>query len=312
MKTDNSGRTIWMNGGLVPWADARIHVTSEALLRGASVFEGLRVYSGPAGSFLFRMPEHLARLRQSARVMRLPIDYSDDEITNACRELVRENRLETAGHLRIVAYFGEGKPYSWLPEDISSGLLIIGNPEAGVAQAVKDGIHSGVSTWRRNTDLAAPSRIKASANYLNSRYAMVEGKDRGFPIPLMLNHHGKVAESPSSCFFLVRNGALHTPSTTSDILESITRDTVIRLCRERLHLQVQEREIDRSEVYLGDEAFFCGSAHEIVPVLSMDGYVLGDGVPGAMTKAIQREYFDTVSGANPLYRQWLTPVASTA
>lgn len=300
---------IWMNGNIIEWNKAQIHVTSEAVLRGASVFEGLRGYLDTAGEIsLFRVPEHLTRLRQSAKVMRLPIIYSDEKLTLAMRELVKANRFDQNVHLRLTAYFGEGAGYSWLPDEIESGVFIFALPSPRRPGA-SFGIKSGVSTWRRNADNAAPSRVKASANYHNSRLAQVEARHRGQEIPIMLNQHGNVAESPSSCFFMLRDGRLVTPSVTEDILESITRDTIIQLAREFLNLEVIERPINRSELYICDEAFLCGSGHEILPITSIDDYPVGNERPGEVTTRIQQIYDDCVSGRLSQHSTWLTPTA---
>ncbi|MBS7707746.1 branched-chain amino acid transaminase [Chelatococcus asaccharovorans] len=300
---------IWMDGEMLAWADARLHVTSEAVLRGGSVFEGLRGYPDASGRLnLFRVPEHLLRLRQSARFMRLPIAWSDDQLTRAMCDLVRANGFDQTIHLRATAYFGEGLGYGWRPEDIASGLFVFALPNPRRAGAAT-GIRSGISSWRRSPDNAAPSRIKASANYHNSRLAQVEAQLRGHDVPIMLNQQGNVAESPSSCVFMVREGVLITPPVTEDILESITRDTVMRLARDRLGVRVQERPVGRSEVYICDELFLCGTGHEILPVAEIDGYAVGDGIPGPLTRRLQALYDDCVSGRLPDYVHWLTPVA---
>lgn len=300
---------IWMNGELVPWQDARLHVTSEAILRGGSVFEGLRAYPDASGRLnLFRVPEHLRRLRQSARIMRMPIGYSDAELTAGFCDLVRACEFQETIHLRITAYFGEGKAYSWEPEDIANGVFIFAakNP---TRKSVWEGISSGTSTWRRNSDVAAPSRVKSSANYHNSRLAQVEATKRGFDVPIMLSDDGHVAETPSSCVFMVRDGVLYTPGVSEDILESVTRDTLIQLAEQTLGVKVVERRIDRSELYIADELFICGSGHEVLPIRIFDDYEVGNGGVGSLTALLRDLYFDAVCGRLAGHMNWLTPIA---
>jgi branched-chain amino acid aminotransferase len=165
-----------------------------------------------------------------------------------------------------------------------------------------------VSTWRRNPDVASPSRVKAAANYHNARLAQVEARLNGFGTPIMLNIAGKVAESPGSCFMMVREGRVVTPPVTADILEGITRETLIRLFRDELGVPVVERDIDRTELYVCDEVFFCGSGQEVQPIVSIDHYDVGDGKVGAITAAVQKLYFEVATGRHEKYASWLTPV----
>lgn len=303
-------RFIWMNGGLVPWEQATLHVTSEAILRGSSVFEGLRAYPGATGEmFLFRVSAHLKRLRQSAKIMRLPVPYSDQEILVGLKNLINANGLDTSTHIRITAYFGEGAAYAWEPDEISNGLFMYATP-APSRSGVTSGIRSCVSTWQRNSDNASPSRVKSSANYQNSRLAQVEARLRGSDVPLMLNGDGHVAESPSSCVFMVRDGNLVTPGFSEDILESVTRDTIIALARDRLGLQVVERPIDRTELYICDELLLCGSGHEILPICEIDGYSVGTARVGAITTSLTALYFDVVHGRMPNYKFWLDDISN--
>ncbi len=304
---------VWMDGSIVPWADAKIHVASDALLRGANVFEGERAYWSERDGelYMFRHAEHLERLRQSARFMRMSIPYSDDEITAGCIELLRRNGWRDSVHFRPVVYFGEGEGHAFRPEDIRTGMFILAFNRPS-KPTLFSGVTSGVSTWRRNPDVASPSRVKSAANYHNARLAQVEATMNGFGTPVMLNMAGKVAESPGSCFMMVRKGIVYTPPVTADILESITRETLITLLRDEMKLTVVERDIDRSEIYLCDEALFCGSGQEVQPINSIDHYAVGEGKPGPITKALQALYFDVAKGEYAQYRHWLTPVYGNA
>ena len=300
---------VWMDGSIVPWESATLHVSSETVIRAANVFEGIRAYPSmdKDNLYIFRNREHLRRLRQSAKVMRMTIPYSDEDLTGAFIDLIRANGYTDNVHFRPVVYFGPGESNQFDPGEIHNGVFVLAysRPQAAT---VKNGVKSCVSSWRRSPDLSAPSRVKAAGNYHNSRLAHVEARMNGFSTPIMLNDRGKVSEGPASCFMMVRDGVLCTPPVTADILEGVTRATIIELARRELGLTVMEREIDRSEIYICDEAFFCGSGAEIVPVLSVDHYPVGDGVPGALTRKLQALYFDVVSGKLAQYREWLTPV----
>jgi branched-chain amino acid aminotransferase len=301
---------VWLDGRFVPWAEATIHVATEAVIRAASVFEGVRAYGNADQEelYVFRLPEHLRRLRRSARLMHMVVEYSDEALTAAFRELIRRNGFRDDVHFRPTVYFGEGESgASYLPEEIRTGMFCIAVRRPHT-KALTEGVHAGTSTWRRNADDAMPSRIKAAGNYHNSRLAHVEARRNGYGAALMLNGEGKVAEGPAACFMMVRDGRVVTPPVTADILESITRETLIALLRAELGLEVQERDIDRSEVYAAEEAFFCGSGAEVTPVVSLDRYPLGDGAPGPLTRRIQRLYFDVAEGRVERYRHWLTPV----
>ena len=299
----------WLDGKLVPWDQATLHIATECVLRGENVFEGERAYWSEAEQelFVFRHAEHIARLRQGARIMRMTIPYSDAEIEAACMSLIRACNYRGNVHFRPVAYFAEGELTDYLPEEIRTGMFILAFSKP-TTKAVTQGVRSCVSTWRRNSDLASPSRIKSGANYHNSRLAYIDARLNGFQVPILLNEAGKVAEGPGACFMMVRKGKLITPPVTADILESITRDTLIELAQAELGLEVLERDIDRTELYVCDEAFFCGSGHEVSPINSIDHYPVGAGEPGPITRRLQQLYFDVVTGAVPKYRHWLTPV----
>jgi branched-chain amino acid aminotransferase len=304
---------VWLDGRLVPWEQATMHVATECVLRGENVFEGIRAYWSEAEQelFLFRHADHIARLRQGAKIMRMTIPYSDAEIEAASLDLIRACGYRGQVHYRPVAYFDMGNLTDYLPSEIRTGMFILAF-SMPTTKAVHDGVASCISTWRRNSDLASPSRIKAGSNYHNSRLAYIDARLNGFQIPILLNEAGKVAEGPGACFMMVRHGKLITPPVTADILESITRETLIELARAELGLEVIERDIDRTELYICDEAFFCGSGHEVTPINSVDRYEVGDGKPGPLTRRIQTLYFDLVSGGLPQYRHWLTPVLGSA
>jgi branched-chain amino acid aminotransferase len=299
---------IWMNGKVIPWQDAKIHVSAEGLLRGANVFEGMRAYWNDAERelYIFRNAEHLKRFRQSMWIMRLSVPYDDAAFTAAFISLFRANKFAEGVHFRPVAYFGVGEAHAWEPEQIETGAFVLAYTRPPAASL--KGIRSCVSTWRRNSDNASPSRVKAAANYHNARLAQVEAKMNGFGPPIMLNDQGEVSESPGACFMMVRDGKVITPPVSADILEGITRESLIELYRAELGVEVIERDIDRSELYIADEAFFCGSGAEVQPIVEIDHYKVGDGKPGPLTRKIMDLYFDIAKGKVAKYRHWLTPV----
>ncbi len=299
---------IWMNGRIVPWNDAMIHVSAEALLRGANVFEGMRAYWNEAERqlYIFRNLEHLRRLRQSMHIMRLSIPYDDAAFTAAFVELFHANKFTEGVHFRAVAYFGVGEAHAWQPGQIGTGAFVLAYARPP-ADSLK-GVRSCVSTWRRNSDNASPSRVKAAANYHNARLAQVEARMNGFGPPIMLNDQGEVSESPGACFMMVRDGRVVTPPVSADILEGITRESLIELFRAELGVEVVERNIDRTELYVADEAFFCGSGAEVQPIIEIDHYRVGSGKPGSLTRKIMDLYFDIAKGKVAKYRHWLTPV----
>ncbi len=304
---------VWMDGRVVAWEDAKVHVSAETVIRGENVFEGMRAYwnDDERQLYIFKNAEHLKRLRQSAKIMRMSIPYSDEQLTHAFIELIRRNKLTGGVHFRPVVYFAEGEPNAYKPEEIRTGVFVLAFSRPH-AESVFKGVHSCISTWRRNSDLASPSRIKAAATYHNSRLAHVAARINGYGTPIMLNDRGKIAESPGSCIMLVRDGVVITPPVTADILESITRSTLIQLFGDELGIKVVEREIDRTEGYIADEGFFCGSGQEVTPILSIDRYPLGDGAVGPITKKIQDLYFEITKGKVAKYRHWLTSVYERA
>lgn len=301
----------WLDGEIVAWENATVHVSTDLVLRGANVFEGMRGYwnEDEEEMYIFRNAEHLKRLRDSCKIMRMSLPYSDEELTQAFKELIQKNGFKGGVHFRPVVYFAEGESNAFHPDEIRTGVFIIAFSRPH-SKAIFEGVHSCTSTWRRNSDIATPSRIKAAGNYQNSRLAHVEARVKGFSSPIMLNERGKVSEGPASCFMMVRDGVLITPPVTADILESITRDTLIQLCREDLGIEVVEREVDRSELYIADEAFFCGSGAEVTPMVSLDHYPIGDGAVGPITKLLQEYYFKVTEGRVEKYHKWLIPVYS--
>jgi len=300
---------IWLNGSIVPWADARVHVYSPAVKYGVGVFEGIRGYFNErlGEMFVFRLEEHLRRLAYSTRVMRFDDPPGHEVLQGAVLDTLRANEFREGVHIRLSVYLdGDGEQGATGP--VSTVCLALPRPNS---KAVENGVTAGVVSWRRPEDSAMPMRVKAHANYHNGRLATLEAKANGHGAAIILSSRGKVAEGPGMCLFLIRDGAAITPSVTSDILESITRDAVIRLLRDELNVPVVERDVDRSELYAADEAFFCGTAWEVTPVTAIDRLAVGEGRPGATTRRLQELFFAIARGDSNAYAAWRTPLSAS-
>jgi branched-chain amino acid aminotransferase len=294
-----------LNGRIVGYDDCVVHAFNGAVKYGAAVFEGLRGYFNPDRNdvYVFRLREHLERLRYGMRVLRLDPVFDEAFLTESLIGMIRANGLRETVHLRMIAYLdGDDELAATGPVGLVCGAV----PRAR-SRAVTEGVHVCVSSYTRIADNALPPRVKCTANYVNNRAAELEARRNGFDGVLMLTDRGKVSEGSGACMFMVRDGVLHTPDTTSDILESITRDTILRLAHE-LGLAVQERTIDRHEVYAANEAFWCGSGYEVQPILSLDRLSIGEGRPGEITRALQNRYFEVVEGRTNDHLAWRTSV----
>jgi branched-chain amino acid aminotransferase len=296
---------IWMNGRLVPQEQAVLPVNSAAVFYATNVFEGLRAYWNDQDEeiYAFRLQEHFVRLRESAKMMRFAIPCSDVDLYEAVRETLRGNEIRGEDiHMHLVAYvLGAG-----VDATSPTGLYI--NPRRRGRLAENNGLRCCITSWDRTSDNAIPIRLKCGANYQNGRLATLQAKADGYDAPIFLNRHGTVAEGSGATFFMVRKGRLTTPPMTSDILESITRATLMEAIGPDLGMDVQEREIARTELYVADEAFFCGSGYEITPIVSVDGFPLGDAKPGPITQRLLGAYMDIVRGVDKRYSEWRTPV----
>ena len=298
---------IWMNGRLVPPGEAVLPVNSAAVFYATNVFEGIRAYWNPADEELygFRLKEHVTRLRESMKMMRFTVPYGDEDLYDAVREVLRGNELREDVHMHLVAYvLGTG-----LDATTPTGLYI--NPRRRARVAPESGVRCCVSSWLRTADNAIPIRLKCGANYQNGRLATLQAKADGYDGPILVNQRGTVAEGTGATFFMVRKGRLVTPPVTSDILESITRATLIEdLCPSVLGMDAVEREIARTELYVAEEAFFCGSGYEITPIVSIDRFPVGDGGVGPMTRRLLSAYLDLVRGVDKRHPEWRSPVYS--
>jgi branched-chain amino acid aminotransferase len=295
---------IWMNGKLVPQAEAVLPVNSAAVFYATNCFEGLRAYWNAADGelYAFRLAEHFARLRESMKMMRFTVPYSDLDLYDAVREVLRGNEVQEDVHMHLVAYVGGAGLDSTSP----TGLYI--NPRRRGRIIEGAGLRCCVTSWQRTSDNAIPIRLKSGSNYQNGRLATLQAKADGYDAPIFLNQHGTVAEGSGATFFMIRRGQLVTPPLTSDILESITRATLIESVAPALGMEVVERHIARTELYVADEAFFCGSGYEITPILSVDRFNLGSGGVGPITQRLLTTYMDVVRGVDKRFPEWRTPV----
>ncbi len=298
-------RYIHMNGTLVPYADAKVHIQSPGMKFGIGVFEGVRGYWNARRQqmFLFRLPEHLSRLQFSMRVMRMAHDLTDARLTEAVLEVVRANEFREDIHIRPFAWVdGEGDMLATGP--VAWSVAAVPRPRSKLTE----GVSCAVSSWRRIADTAMPPRVKATGNYINSRLGAQQAQLDGYDTVLMLTEQGRVAESYGACCFMIRHGRAVTPGVTSSILESITRATLIDLLEEMTGHKVEERDIDRTELYDAEEAFLCGSSYEVQPILSIDRLKVGTGEVGTLTRRLQQRYFEVVYGETNEHAAWLTPV----
>jgi len=297
---------IWFDGKLVDWRDARIHVLTHSLHYGMGVFEGVRAYKTPAGTAVFRLPDHTRRLFNSAKIFQMKLPYSFDEIVQAQKDVVRANGLESC-YLRPIAWIGSEKlgvsprgntihvavaAWSW-------GAYL---GEEGLAK----GIRVKTSSYSRHHVNVSLVRAKASGYYINSILANQEVTAHGYDEALLLDTEGYVSEGAGENVFIVRNGILYTPDLAS-CLDGITRDSVIAIARD-LGIEVREKRITRDEMYCADEAFFSGTAAEITPIRELDDRQIGEGSRGPVTGKLQSVFFDVVGGRNERYAKWLTPV----
>jgi len=298
---------ILMDGVATPFSEAKVHVLAPAITYAAMVFEGIRAYwSETRGElFLFRLDEHLQRLQASMRTMRYGATYELDELRRQVLEVIRVNEFRETIHIRLMAMV------TGIPPNITTSSPVCLVATAG-AYTMKDwqslGMSVNVSSWQRVHESSNPPRVKTSANYSNGRLGMLQAQLDGYDATLMLTREGKVSEAPTATFFMLRRGRLVTPSITESILESVTRDTLIELATRELGMPVDERPVDRTELYNADELFFCGSGWEIIPISSVDRIPVGTGRPGPVTAKVRSTYLQAVKGELAPYERWLTPV----
>ena len=302
---------IWINGELVEWADAKIHIASHVIHYGSAVFEGARCYSTPKGSACFRLDAHMRRLMDSAKIYRMDPAYTQAQLEAAVLATIRANQME-ACYIRPLVYRGYAalgvNPF---PCPIDAAIMLWEWGTYLGADALENGVDVKVSSWSRMAPDSFPSLAKTSANYANAQLIKMEAIVDGYAEGIALDSFGFVSEGSGQNIFIVRNGALYTPPMAAAILPGITRDSVITLARE-LGYRVHEEMLPREILYIADELFFAGTAVEITPIRSVDKIVIGSGTRGPVTTAIQRAFFDVISGVAPDTHNWLTYVYQDA
>lgn len=302
----SNDRLLWLNGKIIPAKDALVNIMSPTAQFGANVFEGIRCYWNKDNQqlYAFRLEEHYTRLKNSIKMFRIEDKYSAFEMKQGLIEIIRANNYREDIAVRQTVFLdGFG---SWSSSE-PVGMLIAPIPK-GCAYPNKEGIRCCISSWERISDRNISPKVKVGANYINSRYAQLEAINNGYDSAIFMNSQGKISEGPGSCLFMIRDGKLITPPCTASVLESITRNTLLVLAKNELNLETIEREIDRTELYICDETFLCGSAMEVVPILSVDGIPVGEGKGGEITTKLRDLYMNTVRGKLDGYSKWLTEV----
>jgi branched-chain amino acid aminotransferase len=300
----NPTKYIWFNGELVPWENATVHVMTHALHYGSSVFEGVRCYNTSKGPAVFRLAPHTRRLFDSAKIYRMELPYSQAQISDACKAVVRENGLSSA-YLRPLVWRGYGE----------LGVMPLKNPvevmvaavEWGAylgAEALENGVDVAVSSWTRMAPNTLPAMAKAGGNYLSSQLIVMEAQRHGYAEGIALDTNGNLSEGSGENLFVIRDGVIFTPPLTAALLPGITRDTIITLAHELGH-EVREQNLPREALYLADELFFTGTAAEVSPIRSVDGITIGAGKRGPITTAVQKAFFGLFNGETEDEWGWL-------
>jgi branched-chain amino acid aminotransferase len=303
-------KLIWHNGEFVPWQQATVHVLAHGLHYGSSVFEGIRAYETQRGLAIFRLREHVERLYDSARIHRMRVRWSADDIAQACRDVVRVNGLFRGAYLRPIIYRGFGE-FALAPSDklpIECAVAAVEMAAYLGHESLEHGVDACVSSWQRPAPNTFPALAKAGGNYLNSQLISMEAARHGYAEGIALGTDGMLSEGGGENVFLVRRGVLYTPPVGAAVLAGITRDSVITLARDA-GLEVREAPIPREALYLADEAFFTGTACEIAPIRSIDGLDVGDGRRGPITKRLQDAFFGLFNGRTRDRHGWLDHVA---
>ncbi len=297
---------IWHNGEMIPWQDATLHVMSHVVNYGSAVFEGIRCYAQPKGPAIFRAQEHMQRLLDSAKIYRMEVEYSRDELVTAMTELVRKNGVAPC-YIRPIVLRGYGEagvnPFN------SPIEVYIANYPWGkyLGHGADEGVDVCVSSWTRIAPNTLPAMAKSGANYMNSQLIKMEAILNGYVEGIALDANGYVSEGSGENLFVVRQGTLYTAPLGNSVLPGITRDSVMRIASE-LKMPVLEQGIPREMLYIADEVFFTGTAAEITPIRSVDKITVGKGAIGPVTKAIRNEFFGIINGTEPDRYHWFTPV----
>ncbi len=302
-KTD----VIWMDGRFVPWADAQVHVLAHGLHYGTGLFEGMRCYRTADGPAIFRLGDHLARFERSASTLYMELPYDVDDLADVCREVVARNHLED-GYVRPFAFYGLGAMnFSFRDNAVHVGVAVWPWGAYLGDEGMRRGIRVKTVSWVKTPSNSVPSAVKLAGNYVNACLAYQEAMRSGFDEAILFNEAGRVAEGTGENVFLVKDDSIVTPPGSEDLLEGITRDSVMRIAAD-LGYKVREAPVSRSDLYAADELFLTGTAAEVTPVREVDWHAIGAGEAGLITRHVQKAYFAAVRGEAARYRRWLTPV----
>ncbi|MBB3182394.1 branched-chain amino acid transaminase [Variovorax sp. Sphag1AA] len=303
---DRDGK-IWMDGDLVDWRDAKIHVLTHTLHYGCGVFEGVRAYNTVNGTAIFRLQEHTERLFNSAKILRMKIPFSQEQVNEAQKQVVRVNNLESC-YLRPLVWIGSEKLGVSPKGNTIHSMVAAWSWGAYLGEeGLKQGIRVKTSSYTRHHVNITMTQAKAVSNYSNSILANMEAVDDGYDEALLLDSAGFVSEGAGENIFVVKGGVVYTPDLSAGALNGITRNTILHICKD-LGVEVVQKRITRDEVYIADEAFFTGTAAEVTPIRELDRVQIGIGSRGPVTEKIQNAFFDIVNGRNPKYAHWLTKV----
>lgn len=302
-------KKIWMDGNLVDWDQATIHVLSHGLHYGTGAFEGIRAYRTPKGVAIFRLREHMARLLRSCKILMMEVPFTLDELCDAALEVVRVNELDQGCYLRPLVYLGYGEMgVNPLPAPVNVAMAAWPWGAYLGEEGLANGVRMKISSWQRHGVNAMPTAAKGTGMYLNSALAKVEAMKAGYDEAILLGPDGRVSECTGENLFVVRDGVIFSPPPSeAGALPGITQDTIVRIANDLGH-EVRFEALIRTDLYLADEAFLTGTAAEVVPIGSVDDRVVGDGTPGPVTKALQSTYFSAVRGELEQYEGWLARV----
>ncbi|MCV0400183.1 MAG: branched-chain amino acid transaminase [Nitrosarchaeum sp.] len=296
---------VWFDGKYIPTEKAQIPITTHAIHYGTSIFEGIRAYWNGKNLFVFRLDEHVKRFRRSGQFYNISLNFADKQVIDAIIGICKKNSLKKSCYIRPFYFVGDYGINLHVTEKAPTHFAIFTFPFGDLFD--KNGITAGIVSWRKFSDQSTPPQAKMGGNYLNSIIATQEAKRNGFDEAILLDHSGNVSEAPGENIFIVRDSRIITPPISSSALEGITRDAIIKIGKD-LDMEVEERDIARSELAISDEIFLTGTAAEITPIISIDGKKINNGKPGDITQKMMQEYTDIVMNKNDNYSYWLTAV----
>ena len=296
---------VWLDGKFVPLSKAKVPITTHAIHYGTSIFEGIRGYWSSKNLYIFRLNDHVKRLRNSGKFYNITFNFSDRQIKNAVLNLCRKNKIKESCYIRPFYFVGQYGINLHVTKKAPTHVGMFSFPFGDLFN--KNGITATISKWRKFSDLSTPIQAKMGGNYLNSVLATQDAKQKGFDEAILLDQSGNVSEAPGENIFLVKNNKLITPTLSASALDGITQNSIITLAKD-MNLKVKARKVSKKELKFADEIFLSGTAAEITPIIKLDKKKIGDGKVGKITKSLMTSYVDTVMNKNKKYSQWLTPV----